>query len=226
MTSSTRSTQTGSTGATAPRKLRCDASANRVRLLDAARTVFAERGLDAGVEEIAQVAGVGIGTLYRRFPTKDALITELVQVLLRHVLELAHEAEQVPGGRGLEQFVYGMGEAQTAHRGCLARLWTDDSSTKTVRAECRASIAVLVADAKAHDVIRSDATATDVDLLLWSVRGIIEATGDVSSTAWRRLAAIALAGLSPSTEPLREAPVAEALVTRAREHTRHSPGSG
>jgi AcrR family transcriptional regulator len=62
------------------RPLRRDAHENRQRLLDAAAAVFAERGLEAGVEEIA---GVGVGTLYRRFPTKDALICALVHDVMR-----------------------------------------------------------------------------------------------------------------------------------------------
>ncbi|MDQ1718021.1 MAG: hypothetical protein QOE89_1974, partial [Pseudonocardiales bacterium] len=62
----------------AARPLRRDAAENRERLLDAAIQVFAEHGLDAGVDEVARVAGVGTGTLYRRFPTKQALIDELV----------------------------------------------------------------------------------------------------------------------------------------------------
>ncbi len=57
----------------ADRPLRRDAEHNRQRLLDAAADVFAEHGLEASVEEIARTAGVGMGTLYRRFPTKDAL---------------------------------------------------------------------------------------------------------------------------------------------------------
>ena len=198
------------------RGLRRDASENRRRLLESARTVFARHGLEAGVEEIAHAAGVGIGTLYRRFPTKDALIAELVYELLEEALTLAHRAEQVADGRGLEEFLYAMGEVQSANRGCLARVWTDDTSTALV-AEYRASITTLVADAKAHNTIRSDAAVTDIDLLFWSLRGIIETTGDVSTTAWRRQVAIALAGLRPSNEPLAEAPITDELVARSRE---------
>jgi AcrR family transcriptional regulator len=60
------------------RPLRADAARNRTRILDAARDAFAESGLDVGVEEIARRAGVGKGTLYRRFPTKEALVQAIV----------------------------------------------------------------------------------------------------------------------------------------------------
>jgi len=60
----------------ADRPLRRDAEQNRQRLLDAAAEVFAEHGLEASVDEIARTAGVGMGTLYRRFPTKELLVTE------------------------------------------------------------------------------------------------------------------------------------------------------
>jgi AcrR family transcriptional regulator len=64
------------------RPLRADAARNRARILDAARTAFAEAGLDVGVEEIARRAGVGKGTLYRRFPTKEALVRAIFEDLL------------------------------------------------------------------------------------------------------------------------------------------------
>ena len=67
------------------RPLRADAARNRARVLDAARTAFAEAGLDVGVEEIARRAGVGKGTLYRRFPTKEALVRAIFEDILRRV---------------------------------------------------------------------------------------------------------------------------------------------
>src|SRR4051794_41827719 len=71
------------------RPLRADAARNRTRVLDAARTAFAEAGLDVGVEEIARRAGVGKGTLYRRFPTKEALVRAIFEDILGDLERLA-----------------------------------------------------------------------------------------------------------------------------------------
>src|SRR3954467_4896163 len=76
------------------RPLRADAARNRARILDAARTAFAEAGLDVGVEEIARRAGVGKGTLYRRFPTKEALVRAIFDDILDEVERITDEVEQ------------------------------------------------------------------------------------------------------------------------------------
>jgi hypothetical protein len=93
----------------------------------------------------------------------------------------------------------------------------DDDASSALREQYRASLAILLADAQAHDTIRSDAVVTDLDLLFWSVRGFVESTGDVSSTAWRRQVAITLAGLRPGSGPLTEAAISNELVARARD---------
>src|ERR1700750_1681329 len=107
----------------AERPLRRVAEQNRQRLLDAASEVFAEHGLEASVEEIARAAGVGMGTLYRRFPTKDALIDALVHEVLSTMLGLAQEGTGRSDGTGLEYFLEAASAYQAAHRGCLQRLW-------------------------------------------------------------------------------------------------------
>jgi AcrR family transcriptional regulator len=74
------------------RPLRADAARNRARVLDAARTAFAEAGIDVGVEEIARRAGVGKGTLYRRFPTKEALVCAIFEDILLEFERVSAEA--------------------------------------------------------------------------------------------------------------------------------------
>ncbi|KQT74533.1 TetR/AcrR family transcriptional regulator [Microbacterium sp. Leaf436] len=207
-----------------PRALRRDAAENRRRLLDAAREVFAEHGLEAGVEEVAQVAGVGVGTLYRRFLTKDALIAELVREFMEQVLALVREATTVSDGRGLEQFVFALGDVQSANRGCLARIWTDEHST-ALRQQYRIHLAEVLEDAKAHGVVRTDAAMTDLDLLFWALRGIIETTGALAPGAWRRHAAIHLAGLRPSASELSHPPVGEDVVARSRDSLLQQSGA-
>jgi len=78
------------------RPLRADAARNRARILDAARTAFAEAGLDVGVEEIARRAGVGKGTLYRRFPTKEALVRAIFEDLLDDLEEVVADVASEP----------------------------------------------------------------------------------------------------------------------------------
>jgi AcrR family transcriptional regulator len=79
------------------RPLRADARRNLERIRAAARALFAERGQAAQMEDIAAHAGVGIGTLYRRFPTKEALVTELVRERFQEFRVIAAECEQVEG---------------------------------------------------------------------------------------------------------------------------------
>src|SRR6185503_19902238 len=78
------------------RPLRADAARNRARVLDAARTAFAEAGLDVGVEEIARRAGVGKGTLYRRFPTKEALVRAIFEDILDEIERIVDTSESEP----------------------------------------------------------------------------------------------------------------------------------
>src|ERR1700755_49398 len=131
----------------ADRPLRRDAEQNRRRLLDAASEVFAEHGLEASVEEIARTAGVGMGTLYRRFPTKDALIGALVQDVLTTMLALAREGPERADGTGLEYFLEAASAYQADHRGCLARLWNAGIEHELVQ-DIRDLIDDLLAEAK------------------------------------------------------------------------------
>jgi AcrR family transcriptional regulator len=72
--------------------VRADARANRERLIAAAHEVFRERGIDAEMKEIAERAGVGIGTIYRNFPTKDDLFAALVRELIERIQEILSAA--------------------------------------------------------------------------------------------------------------------------------------
>ena len=112
--------------------LRRDAAEHREQVLDAAARVFAAQGLAASVEEIARVAGVGMGTLYRRFPTKEALIEELVREQLSDIMAAATAAQQLPGGAGLEAFLWRTGELFAGRCGCLSRLWTEANTANLV----------------------------------------------------------------------------------------------
>jgi AcrR family transcriptional regulator len=191
--------------------MRRDAAQNRQRLLDAAAEVFAEHGLDASVEEIARVAGVGIGTLYRRFPTKDALVAALVHDVMTTMARLAREGAERPGGTGLEYFLEAASAYQAAHRGCLPRLWNASSEHDSVQ-EVRRVIAGLLGEAKGHGRIRADITSTDLTIILWSIRGVIETTRGAAPDAWRRHLDILIAGLRPAPQPLTHRPLTQASL--------------
>jgi AcrR family transcriptional regulator len=195
----------------ADRPMRRDAAQNRQRLLDAAAGVFAEHGLEASVEEIARVAGVGIGTLYRRFPTKDALVAALVHDVMTTMLRLARESAERPGGAGLEYFLEAASAYQAAHRGCLSRLWNVGTEHDSVH-EVRRVIATLLDDAKSSGRIRPDITSTDLTIVLWSIRGVIETTRGAAPDAWRRHLDILIAGLRPAPQPFPHRPLTQASL--------------
>jgi AcrR family transcriptional regulator len=195
----------------AARHLRRDAAENRQSVLDAAARVFATDGLEASVDEIARVAGVGIGTLYRRFPTKDALISALVEEVLDSMSTLAQDASRQAGGRGLEHFLEASSAYQAQHRGCLPRLWNTDTEHEAIQ-RVRRLVAALLNDAKNHGRVRDELTSTDVTMVMWSIRGVIETTGDVAPDAWRRHLDILVAGLRPAGEPLSHRPITRSQV--------------
>ncbi len=197
------------------RPLRRDAAKNRDRLMAAAARVFDAQGLDASVTEIARAAGVGMGTLYRRFPTKEALIDAVVDDVLDATVQMAEEACACAGGTGLEQFLHATASFQAEHAGCLPRLWdTDHEAVKTARG----LIATLLTDAKEHGRVRQDLTATDLTIAMFAIRGAIESTLPSAPGAWRRLLDLLIAGMRPSDDALPSPPITTAMLDRALAH--------
>jgi AcrR family transcriptional regulator len=201
------------------RPLRRDAAYNRERLLVAASLVFTEHGLDAGVEEIARRAGVGVGTLYRRFATKQALIDELVATIRLELVELARDAAAVADGTGLEQLLRGVGEVQTRHGAFLGRVWQHSDAELGAMEEFRDLLPQILRQAQQHHRARSDIAASDISLVMWSTAGVIETTRHVAPRAWRRHLDLLLSGLRPAggklpAEPLREKPLTTAEIRR------------
>jgi AcrR family transcriptional regulator len=191
------------------RPLRRDAAHNRDRLLAAARQVFDAQGLDASVADVARVAGVGMGTLYRRFSTKEALIEAVVHDVLEATIRMARQAADQPGGGGLEHFLEASGTYQAESPGCLPRLWdTDHEMVRTARYW----IARLLADAQEHHRIRADLTSTDLTMVMFSIRSIVEATCHVEPDAWRRHLDLLIAGMRPTTEDFCHEPLSQAQL--------------
>jgi AcrR family transcriptional regulator len=200
------------------RPLRRDAEENRRRVLEAAAELFATHGLDTSVEEIAHAAGVGMGTLYRRFPTKEALIEQLVHDLLEQILAAGRRALETTDGTGLETFLRDSASLYATHRGCVSRLWTQPLPTAFF-VEFDRTVAELVRSAQAAGRIRPDAAPTDIIVLFWAIRGIIESTGGAAPHAWQRHVDIVLAGLGLHAAPIEHAALSGEIrreITRAR----------
>lgn len=187
-----------------PRPLRRDALRNQQLVLDAARDVIAVAGIEASMEAIAAQAGVGVGTVYRRFPNKEALIDELVRVILDELITSAQAALARGDGSGLEIFLRALGRSLAEHRAYVDKL------VGHTRAECaqllRSLIADLHAQARAHRRIGAAVTVGDIMATIWGLRGIVETTGSVAPHAWERHLDIHLAGLRSAAADDRPSP--------------------
>jgi AcrR family transcriptional regulator len=191
-------------GVDAPRPLRADAERNRQRILAAAAQVFAQRGLDAGLDEIARRAGVGTGTVYRRFPDKTLLIEALFESRIDALLELAETAlAMADSWAGLVHFLERSTAMQLADRGFKDLLFGD--------ARCAAAVAsrrivarleqliptasAIVARAQADGRLRADVSVTDLAVIQFMLHGVGVFGGTVEPELWRRQLALMLDGL-------------------------------
>ena len=173
---------------------RRDAVRNYHAVLAAARDVLGESGADAGMEEIAARAGVGVGTVYRHFASKDALIDELLRLALEEILSSADRALERTDGYGLEEFLRTLGQSFADHAGyadLFLQRRTDDAASRRIRA----SVDELTARAIRAGTVNPGTTPGDVLALVWSMRGLVQAAGEVAPGAWPRFLDIHLAGL-------------------------------
>jgi AcrR family transcriptional regulator len=196
-------------------KLRRDAADNHRRLLEAAVAEFGEQGMDACVEQIAARAGVGIGTFYRRFGTKDALVDRLVTDLLDELVASAEHRIAAGAGDGLETYLREVATALVHHRGVLARVWSGRPAEHSER--LRPLMLQLLANAQGSGAIRREVSPNDITVLMWSLRSIIEITGDAAGVACQRQLDFVIAGMRPDAEPPRH----PALSDRARLKAEH-----
>ena len=195
--------------------LRRDAARNRDKILAAARAAFDEEGVDIGVEVIAQRAGVGVGTLYRRFPTKELLIEAVVSEVLEAVLSAATAAlENESPAEGFVEYLRAVGWLQFEHVGCLTRLWNDHPGD--VRDRIETAGRALLTRAQDAGAVRADLVYEDVVVLFWSLRGVIEATATVSPDAWLRHLDLLVTSLAPDGTPLRHPPLTAGQVREAK----------
>ena len=183
-----------------PRAGRRDAVRNYHRILDAAREVLGESGAEASMEEIAARAGVGIGTVYRKFASKDALIDELLRLAMEEVSAAADRALARTDGHGLEELLRALGQSFAGHAR-YANLLLDRPADPAAGRRIRAAIGELTARATAAGTVDPGITAADVMALVWAMRGLVHAAGEVTPPRWQRFLDIHLAGLRAAPGP-------------------------
>jgi AcrR family transcriptional regulator len=193
------------------RPLRRDAQRNRQRILKAASVVFTERGLDVTLDEVARHAGVGVGTVYRRFGTKEDLVEALFVDRIEEIAALAEEAAMAPDPwSGLACF---MEQAATKLAGDLGlrqlMMFATYGGDKIWYARQRNAPLVtrLVERAQAAGQLRSDLRPTDIPFLLFVLTEAAQLARDVSPEIWRRYLTLVMDGLRPEREGVSPLPV-------------------
>jgi AcrR family transcriptional regulator len=192
---------------TPSRRPRADAERNRTRVLEAARALFAERGDEVQLPEIARAAGVGVGTVYRHFPNRQALVEAAAEHRFAEIEEFARTS--CLGGdpaQALARYLHHVGDVLSRDRGLTSAIEaTRGSAGSEPRGEARARLeAVLeqvIERGRAAGGVRRDCTVGDVYLLAGCLSSVIR-TG---SGDWRRFLDLALDGLRPRSGTPRSA---------------------
>jgi AcrR family transcriptional regulator len=186
--------------ATAAKPLRADAQRNRDRLVAAGREVFAERGFEASLDDVAHHAGVGVGTAYRRFPNKEALIDEIFEERVNEMLNLLEEglANEDPWD-GLQTFIGELLRFQVEDRGLKEAFHEREGAHERIaqaKTRMQPMITELIEGSQAAGKLRADVAPQDVLLVVTMLGTVIDATRSVRPDAWRRYLVLALDGLA------------------------------
>ena len=185
---------------TTQKPLRADARRNREKIVAAAAAAFAESGLDAQVEDIARRAGVGVGTLYRHFPTKEALVVALAD---QHFARIARTVEAALDARGEAWDVFAATIWRIANAAAADVAWCEIIGGHS-RAVAGASpgkqrldeaTGTLIARTQAAGVMRADATVQDVSTIMCGFGHVAAAQRAGAALDWERYLSIALDGL-------------------------------
>ena len=170
--------------------LRADAQRNLTRVLDAAAEAFATHGPDVAVDEIARRAGVGHATVFRRFPTKEALVAAVVENHVSDLLALARTAlDEDDPASAFGDFVWRAAELHVSRRGlfeCAGRC-----SESPGKAELAELVELLAARAREAGALRPDISGKDVYTLVGA------AIESAPAEHWRRYVQVVLDGLRP-----------------------------
>lgn len=203
----------------ADRPQRADARRNRARVLAAAEELFAEHGASVQMADVARRAGVGVGTVCRNFPTKEALVEALLDEMLEPLVVASELALADPDpAAGLRSYVEAMADLQARSRGLAeqmsAHIERDEQSVKTA---LRRNVAAILRRAQDAGAVRDDIGPADLALLFCGIAQSAVLAGDVGVTQRRRYLTIVLDGLKPA-EPsaLPGRPLGFADLERAR----------
>ena len=208
---------------TAPqaRPPRADAERNRRRVLDAAARVFAERGGAATLNDVARAAGVGVATVYRKFPDKEAVLDALVDDKVEALVSLGEQASTVDdAGAAVRGLLLGVMEVRAGDRGLDAVLAAPARRARfgeELGRRFAPTVDRLVARAIAAGELRADLAGQEAYLLGFMVGKVADITRATDPDGWRRYAQLLIDGTRPSagTEPLAPAPLSFAEITAA-----------
>ena len=168
---------------------RADARRNRERVIAAAAAVFAEKGLDAGVPEIAARACVGKATVYRSFPSKEHLVAAVARERLAWITELVtHALAAEDAGRAFTDVVLKIAEQQAGDWAVAGSLAADihQPELDSARAATHAAFEALVDRGRAAGALRPDATAEELRVLFTGVAQVLRAADERDPQVWRR----------------------------------------
>jgi AcrR family transcriptional regulator len=197
------------------RPLRRDAERNRQRILKAASEVFNERGLEVSLDEIARYAGVGVGTVYRRFPTKEELVKALFVDRIDSIASIAEEALRATDPwSGLVSFMEQMAEMMAGNLGLRQMLmFATYGQDRVAYARQRNAPLVhrLVERAQAAGQLRTDLRQTDIPFIVFLLAEATQLAHSACPGIWRRYLTLILDGLRPGRECVTPLPVAALL---------------
>jgi AcrR family transcriptional regulator len=179
--------------------LRADARRNREKIIEGAREVFARDGASAQMEDVARASGVGVGTVYRHFPTKQALMTELVRRTFESFLADAHEALEADGEpfdvfagvlRGNSELIAADAAVQHALMGAGAEVW---DGTEAERQQIGEVSRKLIERAQESGAMRPDVSPDDIPMIMCGVCATMGHTA--KHFDWRRHLELAIDSL-------------------------------
>jgi AcrR family transcriptional regulator len=206
MTTVTQHTLPSEGEAAVARVLRADARRNREAVMAAAKKLFADQGLDAQMPDVARRAKVGVGTVYRHFPTKDDLIAALVAERFQRLAAKAdEELEASDPWEGVAEFIRFSAQIQAEDRGLCEVM---GSRPEVMDAAARAAglpelCERLIGRAQRSGQLRGDLTWEDIPMIACGLGRIVQADVGPAAGRWPRLVEIILDGLrSPGSAKL------------------------